>query len=91
MPWRVSKDQPECQGLPRSERRTQNCQQNQCRSSPRPPSGTRPGVRSAYLLDFEEVVVEVALKLLIGIVDAKLLKRIGFKCFETVDIKDANR
>ena len=42
------------------------------------------------LLEFERVLIEVLLQLLIGVVDAKLLKAIVFENFKAENVEDAN-
>lgn len=43
-----------------------------------------------YLLPGEDVLVEVELDLLIGDVDAELLKRVPLKVFKAEDVQDAD-
>ena len=43
------------------------------------------------LFQFEHVLVEVVLQLLVGEVDAKLLKAVLLKVFESKDVENANR
>lgn len=43
------------------------------------------------LLQFEDVLVEVELQLLVGIVDAELLKTVQRKVFKAKNIENANR
>lgn len=46
--------------------------------------------KNAYLLQVEDVVVEIILQLLICIVDAELLKAVGLKVLETKNVQDAD-
>lgn len=43
-----------------------------------------------YLLQIEDVVVEVKLQLLVGVVDAKLLKAVVFKVLEAKNVQDSD-
>lgn len=43
-----------------------------------------------YLLQVEDVVVEIILQLLICIVDAELLKAVGLKVLKTKNVQDTN-
>lgn len=48
-------------------------------------------VKPTNLFKFKNVLVEVILKLLVGVVDAELFKAVGLKVFEAEDVKDTNR
>lgn len=43
-----------------------------------------------YLLQFENVLVEVILELLVGVVDAELFKTVPLKVFKPEDVEDPN-
>lgn len=46
--------------------------------------------KQAYLLQFEDVLVEVILQLLVCIVDTELLKAVGFKVLKAEYIQDTD-
>lgn len=47
--------------------------------------------QSTNLFKFKDVLVEVILKLLVGVVDAELFKAVGLKVLKAEDIKHTNR
>ena len=48
------------------------------------------GIAILYLFQLEDVFVEVLLKLLIGVVDTKLLERVLSEDFKTKDVENTN-
>lgn len=49
--------------------------------------GTQTRIKSTNLFKFKNVLVEVILKLLVGVVDAELLEAVGREVFEAEDIE----
>ena len=47
-------------------------------------------VQHAYLLPFEDMLVELLLQALIGQIDTQLLKAVLFEALKAVDVQDAN-